>query len=120
MLTIVLTYWQAGSEFAMNARLGFRRRAAGEVGPKHRKEARQTPRVTRRDRVTRYIALAILGFGLMANNVSAANLEKPADMRPDNRWLKEHLLNDKAQLPFSFAYDRQGSSALLKVWPRKT
>jgi alpha-galactosidase len=40
---------------------------------------------------------------------------------PDNgkQWLQEHLLNDKAQLPFSFAYDRQGSSALLTAWPKK-
>src|ERR1700694_2544470 len=55
----------------------------------------------------------------MANYDKAADLDKPTDMRQDNRWLKEHLLNDKAQLPFSFAYDRQGSNALLNVWPRK-
>jgi alpha-galactosidase len=36
-----------------------------------------------------------------------------------NSWLQEHLLNEKAQLPFSFAYDRQGSSALLAAWPKK-
>jgi hypothetical protein len=42
----------------------------------------------------------------MANYVSAVDLNK-TDMRQDNRWLKEHLLNDKAQLPFSFAYDRR-------------
>jgi len=104
----------------MDARLGFRTRTTGGVKPKHPRDARQTPRVAPRDHVTRWLALAIIGFGLMANYVKAADLDKPTDMRQDNRWLKEHLLNDKAQLPFSFAYDRQGSTALLKAWPRKT
>jgi alpha-galactosidase len=63
--------------------------------------------------------MAILGTALIANYASAANLDGSADTYQDNQWLKEHLLNDNAQLPFSFAYDRQGSSALLKVWPKK-
>ncbi len=102
----------------MKARLGFRKRATGGVGPKQPKDTRLTRRVTRRYHITRHAAFVILGFGLIANYVSAANLNKPTSQ--DKPWLKEHLLNDKAQLPFSFAYDRQGSSALLKVWPRKT
>jgi len=104
----------------MNAKSGFRKRATGGAKPTHPRDARQTPRMAPRDHVTRCLALAIIGFGLMANYVKAADLDKPTDMRQDNRWLKEHLLNDSAQLPFSFAYDRQGSNALLKVWPRKT
>ena len=104
----------------MNAKSGFRKRATGGAKPKHPRDARQTPRMAPRDHVTRCLALAIIGFGLMANYVKAADLDKPTDMRQDNRWLKEHLLNDSSQLPFSFAYDRQGSNALLKVWPRKT
>src|SRR4029077_17217854 len=101
MLTIVLTYWKIGSEYAMDTRLGFRKRAAGGVGLKHPKDARQTARVTRRGHLTRYAASVILGLGLMSNYISAADLDK-TDMRQDNRWLKDHLLNDKAQLPFSF------------------
>src|SRR5882762_9259018 len=104
----------------MNVRSGFRKRTTGAMKPMQTRDARQTPRMASRDRVTRCLALAIVGFGLMANYVKAADLDKPTDMPQDNRWLKEHLLNDKAQLPFSFAYDRQGSNALLKVWPRKT
>src|SRR6267378_5790814 len=104
----------------MNAKSGFRKRATGGVKPKRLRNTRQPPRMAPRDHVTRCLALAILGFGLMANYVKAADLDKPTDMRQDNGWLKEHLLNDKAQLPFSFAYDRQGSNTLLKVWPRKT
>ena len=37
----------------------------------------------------------------------------------NNPWLKEHLLNDHAQLPVSFVYDRQGSGTLLKTWTKK-
>jgi alpha-galactosidase len=92
----------------------------GGLKPKHQEDARQTPRVTRRGHVTRYVALVILGFGLLANYVRALDLDKPGDMRLDNQWLQEHLLNDKAQLPFSFVYDRESSSALLKAWPKKT
>src|ERR1700686_4986179 len=120
MLTIVLTYWQTGSEYAMNARLGFRNRTMGGVKTKHPRDARQTSRMAPRDHVTRCVALAIIGFGLVTNYIKAADLDKPTGMRQDNPWLKEHLLNDKAQLPFSFAYDKQGSTALLKAWPRKT
>ncbi len=70
------------------------------------------------------VALAILGFCLIANYGSAASTDRSAapvsgSQVSGNQWLKEHLLNDNAQLPFSFAYDRQGSSALLKVWPKK-
>jgi alpha-galactosidase len=63
--------------------------------------------------------LAILGFCLLPNCVIAAGLDKPGDAHRANGWLNEHLLSEKAQLPFSFAYDRQGSSALLKAWQKK-
>jgi len=63
--------------------------------------------------------LAILGFCLLPNCVIAAGLDKPGDAHSANGWLNEHLLSEKAQLPFSFAYDRQGSSALLKAWQKK-
>ena len=45
---------------------------------------------------------------------------QPSAVRQGSLWLKEHLLNDQAQLPVSFVYDRQGSGALLKTWPKKT
>ena len=104
----------------MNARLGFRKLATGGVTPKHPRDARQTPRMAHPRHITRCLALAIIGFGLMANYVKAADLDKPTGTRQDNRWLKEHLLNDKAQLPFSFTYDRQRSSVLIRTWPKTT
>ncbi len=64
--------------------------------------------------------LAILGFCLLPNCVIAAGLDKPGDAHSANGWLNEHLLSEKAQLPFSFAYDRQGSSVLLRTWPKTT
>jgi alpha-galactosidase len=66
------------------------------------------------------MGLAIVGFCLLANCAAAAALDKQGDARPRNQWLNEHLLGETSQLPVSFAYDRQGSSALLKVWPKKT
>jgi hypothetical protein len=68
----------------------------------------------------RFLALAVLGLILITNHPRAAASSKPDSLHQDNQWLKEHLLNDTAQPPFSFAYDRQGSSALLKAWPRRT
>jgi alpha-galactosidase len=63
--------------------------------------------------------LAILGFCLLVHCATAAALDKQGDAHHQNGWLSEHLLGDTAQPPFSFAYDRQGSSALLKAWPKK-
>ena len=62
--------------------------------------------------------LAILGFCLTGNLVTVAALNNQTEAR-SNPWLSEHLLGETAQPPFSFAYDRQGSSVLLKAWPKK-
>jgi alpha-galactosidase len=75
--------------------------------------------VTGFEQGVRFLALAILALILVTNYAKAAS-NKPDSLRQDNQWLKEHLLDDSAQPPFSFAYDRQGSSALLKAWPKKT
>jgi alpha-galactosidase len=86
----------------MRLRLAFGKRAViGEMKIKYQ--------------VTRCVALVILSFSVMTNYLWAADLGKSAA----NQWLQEHLLNDKAQLPFSFVYGRESSSALLKAWPKK-
>ncbi len=103
----------------MKSRWGFRKQATDRLKSNYPEHARQTPGITSRGSVTRFLALAILAFGVRPNYVKATNLNQPADKHQDNQWLKEHLLNDNAELPFSFAYDRQGSSALLKAWPKK-
>lgn len=103
----------------MKSRWGFRKQATDRLKSNYPEHARQTPGITSRGSVTRFLALAILAFGVRPNYVMATNLNQPADKHQDNQWLKEHLLNDNAELPFSFAYDRQGSSALLKAWPKK-
>jgi alpha-galactosidase len=64
--------------------------------------------------------LAIVAFALLPNCVIAAGLDTPGDARPANGWLNEHLLSENAQLPFSFAYDRNGSSVILRTWPKTT
>jgi alpha-galactosidase len=66
----------------------------------------------------RSLALAIFVFGLATHCVLAADV-KPSDTAGGKQWLQEHLLSDQALLPVSFAYDRQGSSALLKAWTKK-
>ncbi len=78
---------------------------------------------TRHNRSTPHLTLAIIGvvgFILLANCTKAAGLDHASDQHQGNQWLKEHLLNDQAQPPISFVHDRQGSSALLKNWPKKT
>jgi alpha-galactosidase len=69
-----------------------------------------------RSRLT--FTFAALGFCLIANFVTA-EMDNQASAPHPNQWLSEHLLSETAPLPFSFAYDRQGSSALLKAWPKK-
>jgi len=78
--------------------------------------------VALRDHGTRYLTWAIFLSVLLANSVPAAGLDKveKQDRNQENKWLKEHLLNVEAQPPVSFVYDRQGSSALLKVWQKRT
>jgi alpha-galactosidase len=63
--------------------------------------------------------LAILGLCLIASFVAASESEKQDAAHRPNQWLSEHLLSETSQPPFSFAYDRQGSSALLKTWQKK-
>jgi alpha-galactosidase len=64
-------------------------------------------------------AWAILTFCLIADYGVASAMEKQGSTRQPNPWLTEHLLSEQSEPPFSFVYDRQGSSALLKAWPRK-
>jgi alpha-galactosidase len=89
-----------------------------------REDESKTFGVNSRDRIFRYLGLAIFGFVLLGNCFKAWGLDrpldKPSDLHQDNEWLKEHLLNGQAQMPFSFVYGRVASSALLKVWPKKT
>ena len=73
----------------------------------------------------RVASLAVwVGIAILTSCTMAAAQDKsmgqPAAVRQDNLWLKEHFLNDQAQVPISFVYDRQGSGALLKTWPKKT
>jgi alpha-galactosidase len=63
--------------------------------------------------------LAILSFCLIMSYASASELTGQDTARQPNQWLNEHLLSEQSQAPFSFVYDRQGSGALLKAWPRK-
>jgi alpha-galactosidase len=64
-------------------------------------------------------ALAIISFCLIADYGVASAMEKQGSTRQPNPWLTEHLLSEQSEPPFSFVYDRQGSSAFLKAWPRK-
>src|ERR1700675_352710 len=78
---------------------------------------------TRRDRARPCLALAVFAIGfvfsLMTNCIEAVGLDQAPNLDPGNQWLKEHLLDDKAQLPVSFVYDRGSSGALLKTWTKK-
>lgn len=63
--------------------------------------------------------MALLAFCLVATFMRASGLDQQGNAGHRNQWLNEHLLSETAQPPFSFAYDRQGSSVLLKAWPKK-
>ena len=89
------------------------------VGVRARREEEPNHTVIGFEQGVRFLVLVILGLILVTNCAKAA-ASNMGSLHQDNQWLKEHLLNDTAQPPFSFAYDRQGSSALLKAWPRKT
>src|SRR5713226_2086121 len=127
MLTIVLTYSRGVNNLSLQTTQGYGSALAlGALGWITRRITpmnRSMARLGFRDRVLvggLTFTLAILGFCLLPNCVIAAGLDKAGDAHRANGWLNEHLLSEKAQLPFSFAYDRQGSTSLLKVWPRKT
>ncbi|MGC2171030.1 MAG: alpha-galactosidase [Candidatus Sulfotelmatobacter sp.] len=97
----------------------------GELKRERQEAAKETPWIMLRGPTVRYLALAvlalvILGFGFLSNCAHAAARHESTGARQDNPWLKEHLLNDQAQVPFSFVYGRESSSALLKDWPKKT
>ena len=69
-------------------------------------------------RTSRHLA-SWVGIIILTSCVFAIAQDKSHSAGPQDSWLKEHLLNDQAQLPVSFVYDRQGSGALLKTWTKK-
>jgi alpha-galactosidase len=79
--------------------------------------------VQQRERLNRRLVFVLLvvgfSFALMPTCAKAVALDQSRDARPENQWLKEHFLDEKAQLPVSFVYDRQSSATLLKSWPKK-
>jgi alpha-galactosidase len=102
------------------SRTGLQKWAEGyELKPENHEGVRNGRIAICRSRGMRHVALAIFGICLLSRCIGAYATDKASEVRRDNRWLKEHLLDDTIQLPFSFAYDRQGSSVLLKTWPKK-
>ena len=91
----------------------------GHAESKHRNDAREASDRVRGNQRMLCLALTVLGFGLATNYIKAAAMDQPSETRQENQWLKQHLLDDKAPPPISFAYERQGSNTLLKAWPRK-
>src|ERR1700751_61262 len=84
------------------------------------KSTRQFARVkpTGWRRPATWAAIAILV--LLAHNATPAQIINPNGAHPTQRWLEEHLLSSTPQLPFSFTYGKQSSTALLKVGPEET
>jgi alpha-galactosidase len=75
------------------------------------------------NRVIKQSALLCLAFLLIFHAAAAFGQEKrldsPAQDLQGSQWMKVHLLDEHTQPPVSFVYNRQGSSALLKEWPKK-
>lgn len=64
-------------------------------------------------------SIPIVFLILIAVGVKAAEV-KQDDARRHDHWPQENLLNAKSKFPFSFVYDRQESTGLLKAWPKIT
>ena len=47
-------------------------------------------------------------------------LVESGEMNIKSKWVKEHLLNAKPLLPFSFLYDGKPSSELMNLWQKKS
>ena len=62
-----------------------------------------------------WLAIAAIGLNVIILSMDS----KAADSQATGKkWLQDHLLNVASKLPFSFAYDRKPSDALLKDWRR--
>jgi alpha-galactosidase len=68
--------------------------------------------------LSRWLALALFVFGLLANRVQAAGPDTSRDVENDE-WLQSHL-GIGSRLPFSFVYGRQSSRELLGKCQKKT
>jgi alpha-galactosidase len=67
--------------------------------------------------------LALTIICLVITSACTSKLDKmvtSGEMRVKEKWVKEHLLVDDPQLPFSFLYDGKATSELLKTWQKKT
>jgi alpha-galactosidase len=65
------------------------------------------------------VGAVVLGMILWNSVVQAAEFVKPEEMRQRDQWVKEHLLDAKAKMPFSFVYDGQTSDGLMTAWTKK-
>ena len=61
----------------------------------------------------------VLGVILSNGVAQAAGFVEPEEMLQRDQWAKEHLLDAKAKIPFSFLYNRQASEGLLSIWEQK-
>lgn len=120
MLTIVLTYYKSGVRHIMKSGLGLRNRAM-HSRPRSKRKTESTHTPTKR--VMSRFALVSLGFLLILNCGVALGQDKRLDSADQflqgSQWIKVHLLDDHAQPPVSFVYDRQGSNSLLKGWSKR-
>jgi alpha-galactosidase len=67
-----------------------------------------------------FISILIFGMILSSCSNKPDSTGTSGEMKIKSKWVKEHLLNDDPQLPFSFMYDGKASSELLKTWEKKT
>ena len=63
---------------------------------------------------------ALFAATLLLGAARAAEVVKPVEMSPSEKWLNLRLLDaTSAHLPFSFIYDGKASGELLSAWPKK-
>jgi hypothetical protein len=67
-----------------------------------------------------FISVLICWVFLSSFSNMRDSIKTPVIMKIKSKWVKEHFLDEDAQLPFSFIYDGKPSSDLLKTWQKKT
>ncbi|HQG62983.1 MAG TPA: alpha-galactosidase [Bacteroidales bacterium] len=71
----------------------------------------------------KYKIIPVLICGIImgsCNRKPTTTMSTSGEMKLKSRWIKEHLIKDNPLLPFSFLYDGEASSELLKTWQTKT
>jgi alpha-galactosidase len=72
-------------------------------------------------RINKLCIISVLICGIISSSCTSKPNEMvtPGEMKLKSIWVEEHLLDANPRLPFSFIFDGEASSELLKTWQKK-